>query len=303
MFALEIKNVYKQYGDFQALDNVNLEIQKGDFFALLWENGAGKTTIIGILIDLVKKTSGEIKIFWVDIDKDFAKAKNYIWVVPQEFNLDIFSKVFDCLTINAGYHGIPMDKAIPKAEELLKKLSLWEKRNNQVRELSGGMKRRLMIARALMHDPKLLILDEPTAWVDLNLRKSTRAFLQELNNSWTTILLTTHYLEEVEMLCNTLAFINKWKIIEQTSKKEFFKKIQENRFEISLTHPLGSVPACLQKYKAHIKDDWETLVIHINKKDKLWSFFDAIKWESLEINDIKNTTNELEELFEKFTQT
>lgn len=300
MKALEIQHLYKQYGEFQALNNVHLEIEEGDFFALLWENGAGKTTIIGTIIDLVKKSSGKVKIFGVDIDKDFAKAKNFIWVVPQEFNLDIFSKVFDSLTINWGYHGIPMHEAIPRAEELLKKLSLWDKRNNQVRELSGGMKRRLMIARALMHDPKLLILDEPTAGVDLNLRKSTRNFLQELNEAGTTILLTTHYLEEVEMLCNTLAFINKWKIVEQTSKKNFFKKITQNRFEITLGSPIKVLPKCLEKYKWELKNE-ETLVVYIDKKEKLGDFFDAIKWENLEISDIKNTTNELEELFEKFT--
>lgn len=300
MKALEIQHLYKQYGDFQALNNVHLEIEEGDFFALLWENGAGKTTIIGILIDLVKKSSWKVKIFGVDIEKDFAKAKNFIGVVPQEFNLDIFSKVFDSLTINAGYHGIPMQEAIPRAEELLKKLSLWDKKDNQVRELSGGMKRRLMIARALMHKPKLLILDEPTAWVDLNLRKSTRSFLQELNAEGTTILLTTHYLEEVEMLCNTLAFINKGKIVEQTSKKNFFKKITQNRFEITLWKAIEQVPECLKKYNWVLKSE-NTLVVQIDKKENLWDFFDVIKWENLEIQDIKNTTNELEELFEKFT--
>ena len=300
MKAIEIKNLEKKYGTFQALKHVDLVVEEGDFFALLWENGAGKTTIIGILIDLVKKTSGKVKIFWVDIDKDFPKAKNFIGVVPQEFNLDIFSKAFDVLTINAWYHGIPMDEAIPRAEELLKKLSLWEKKDNQVRELSGGMKRRLMIARALMHKPKLLILDEPTAWVDLNLRKSTRSFLQELNQAWTTIVLTTHYLEEVEMLCNTLAFINKWQIVEQTSKKNFFKKITENRFELTLSTPIKVLPKCLEKYKWELKWD-DKLIAYIDKKENLSDFFEVIKWENLEISDLKNTTNELEELFQKFT--
>ncbi len=300
MKAIEIKKLEKKYGTFQALKDVDLVVEEGDFFALLWENGAGKTTIIGILIDLVKKTSGKVKIFWVDIDSNFPKAKNFIGVVPQEFNLDIFSKAFDVLTINAGYHGIPMDEAIPRAEELLKKLSLWEKKDNQVRELSGGMKRRLMIARALMHKPKLLILDEPTAWVDLNLRKSTRSFLQELNAAGTTIILTTHYLEEVEMLCNTLAFINKWQIVEQTSKKNFFKKITENRFEITLSKPITEVPKCLEKYKWELKWD-DKLIVYIDKKENLSDFFEVIKWENLEISDLKNTTNELEELFQKFT--
>lgn len=301
MKAIEIKHLHKNYGNFQALNNVDLEIEQGDFFALLWENGAGKTTVIGILTDLVKKSSWKVKIFWVDIDDDFDTAKNFIGIVPQEFNLDFFSKVLNVLTLNAGYHWVSLSEAKPLAEELLKKLSLWDKRDNQVRELSWGMKRRLMIARALMHKPKLLILDEPTAGVDLNLRKSTRSFLQDLNKNGTTILLTTHYLEEVEMLCNTLAFINKGKIIEQTSKKEFFKKITESRFEITLTKKLEKIPESLEKkFKAQKKDE-ETIVIFVDKKETLSNFFDTIKWESIEISDIKNTTNELEELFHKFT--
>lgn len=219
--ALKINNLVKKYGDTQALKNINLEIQDWDFFALLWINGAGKTTIIGIITDLVNKTSGNVEIFGTNIDDDFAKAKSMVWVVPQEFNMDIFTKAIDVVTIQAGYYGIPKDIALKNAEKYLKVLGLWEKRNARVIELSGWMKRRLMIARALVHEPKLLILDEPTAWVDINLRKSTYEFLLDLNKSWTTILLTTHYLEEVEKLCNALAVIDKGEIIINSSKEAF----------------------------------------------------------------------------------
>ncbi len=221
--ALKIKNLEKKYKDVQALKKINLEIRDWDFFALLWINWAGKTTIIWIITDLVNKTSGSVKIFGTDIDDDFAKAKTMIWVVPQEFNMDIFWKVIDVITIQAGYYGISKQQALINAEKYLKVLGLWEKRNARIMELSGGMKRRVMIARALAHDPKLLILDEPTAWVDINLRKSTYEFLLDLNKAGTTILLTTHYLEEVDKLCNAFAVIDKWEIIINTTKKEFLK--------------------------------------------------------------------------------
>ena len=222
--ALKIKNLVKTYGNTKALKNINLEVQDWDFFALLWINWAGKTTIIGIITDLVNKTSGTVKIFGTDIDKDFPKAKHMIWVVPQEFNMDIFSKVIDVIINQAGYYGIDKVTALKNAEKYLKILGLWEKRDARIMELSGWMKRRAMIARALAHDPKLLILDEPTAGVDINLRKSTYEFLLELNKSGTTILLTTHYLEEVEKLCNSLAVIDKWEIIINSSKADFLDK-------------------------------------------------------------------------------
>jgi len=222
--ALKIKNLVKTYWDTKALKNINLEVKDGDFFALLWINGAGKTTIIWIITDLVNKTSGTVKVFGTDIDSDFAKAKSMVGVVPQEFNMDVFARAIDVVTIQAGYYGIPQKKALENAEKYLRILGLWEKRNSRVMQLSGGMKRRLMIARALVHEPKLLILDEPTAGVDINLRKSTYKFLLDLNKSGTTILLTTHYLEEVEKLCNSLAVIDKWEIIINSSKEKFLDK-------------------------------------------------------------------------------
>ncbi len=301
MKALEIKNISKKYKDFEALKDINLEVKSGDFFALLGVNGAGKTTLIWILSDLVKKTSGKVKIFGHDIDTSLEQAKETIGIVPQEFNLDIWSRVWDTLIINAGFHGVEKQVAEERAEKLLKKLSLWEKKDSTVRELSGGMKRRLMIARALMHSPKLLILDEPTAGVDLNLRQSTRQFLREINETGTTILLTTHYLEEVEMLCNTLAFISHGKIIEHSSKADFFKKIDTSRFEITLKKEMTQIPTCLEKYKTELIEP-KKIAVYIPKRETLNDFFESIGKEKIEVENIENATNELEELFYKLTK-
>lgn len=300
MNAIEIINLEKKYKDFPALKNVNLTVKQGDFFALLWVNGAGKTTIIWILTDLVIKTSWLVKIFWIDIDTNFSLAKSYVWVVPQEFNIDIFSKVINVIIGQAGYYGIPAKEAEKRAEVLLKELWLWEKKDVEVRTLSWWMKRRLMIARALVHKPKLLILDEPTAWVDINIRKSTYEFLIKLNKEGITILLTTHYLEEVEKLCKSLAVINKGEIIINTSKKEFFAKIETSRFEITLDTKIESIPDSLKKYKPEkIKDD--TIYVYVEKKDTLNELFLILEKEKINIKDIKNKTNELEELFESLT--
>lgn len=300
MKAIEIIDLEKKYKSFTALKNVNLTVQDGDFFALLWINGAWKTTIIWILTDLVIKTSGIVKIFWVDIDTDFATAKSYVWVVPQEFNLDIFSKVINVIIGQAGYYGIERKEAEKRAEVLLKELGLWEKRNVEVRTLSGWMKRRLMIARALVHKPKLLILDEPTAWVDINIRKSTYEFLLQLNKEGTTILLTTHYLEEVEKLCKSLAVINKGEIIINSSKKEFFAKIETSRFEITFEKKIHLLPDSLKKYNPEKINDF-ALYVYVDKKDTLNELFSILEKEKMYIKDVKNQTNELEELFEKLT--
>ena len=234
MFAIKTTDVTKKYKNFEALKNINFHIQSWDFFALLGINGAGKSTIIWILTDLVKKTSGTVEIFWVDIDQNFSQAKSMIGVVPQEFNLDIFSRVIDVLTTQAWYFWIEKNIAEKKAIQLLQELWLFDKKDHKVMQLSWGMKRRLMIARALIHSPKLLILDEPTAGIDINLRKSTYDFLEKLNKNGLTILLTTHYLEEVERLCNSLAVIKNWEIIINSSKKEFFEKMEDSTFEITL---------------------------------------------------------------------
>lgn len=230
MKALKIKKLSKKYWDLHALKDINFEIKEWDFFALLWVNWAWKTTIIGIVTDLVKKTSWSVEIFWIDIDKDFEKAKSLVWVVPQEFNFDVFMKAWDIIVNSAWYYWMSKKEAISRAEEVMKALDLWDKKDTQSMKLSWWMKRRLMIARALVHKPKLLILDEPTAWVDINLRKSTWEYLKKLNKDWTTILLTTHYLEEVEQLCNRIALIDKWEIKLESDKKtsKELEKLFEN---------------------------------------------------------------------------
>lgn len=301
MKAIEIIDLEKKYKSFTALKNINLTVQEGDFFALLWINGAGKTTIIWILTDLIIKTSGKVKIFWVDIDKDFSKAKSYIGLVPQEFNLDLFSKVINVIKTQAWYYGIEEKERTKRAEILLKELGLWEKRNEEVRTLSWWMKRRLMIARALVHKPKLLILDEPTAGVDINIRKSTYEFLLKLNKEGTTILLTTHYLEEVEKLCKTLAVINKWEIIINCSKKDFFAKIETSRFELTFEKKIKEIPSSLQIFHPEKINDY-SLYIYINKKDSLNKLFLLLEKENMNIKDVKNQTNELEELFDTLTR-
>lgn len=298
MFAIKTTDLVKKYKEHLALKNINFEIKQWDFFALLWVNGAGKTTIIWILTDLVTKTSGKVEVFWVDIDDDFAKAKKMIWVVPQEFNLDIFARVIDVLISSAWYYGIEKKDALPKAIELLEKLWLSDKQNAKVWQLSGWMKRRVMIARALMHSPKLLILDEPTAWIDINLRKSTYEFLIELNKKGMTILLTTHYLEEVEKLCNSLAVIKKWEIIINSSKKEFFAKMENYKFEIELKNKINSLEE-LKNYEHSFQE--KSLIIFIPKEKSLNEVFHILNKNNIEYVNVKNITNELEELFETLT--
>lgn len=299
MYAIKTTNLTKKYKNFEALKNINFEIKAWDFFSLLWVNGAWKTTIIWILTDLVTKTSWKVEIFWVDIDKDFSKAKNLIWVVPQEFNLDIFSKVIDVLTTQAWYFWIEKNIAENKSTELLKELWLYDKKDNKVIELSGWMKRRLMIARALVHSPKLLILDEPTAWIDINLRKSTYEFLQKLNKNWLTILLTTHYLEEVEKLCNTLAVIKNWEIIINTSKKEFFEKMENSIFEITLDKNYSNFDF-LKEYNFEINNN--ILKFSISKQKNLNDIFELLNKNNILYKNVTNCTNELETLFESLTK-
>jgi ABC-2 type transport system ATP-binding protein len=300
MYAIKTTKLEKKYKNFQALKQIDFEVKAWDFFALLWVNWAWKTTIIWIITDLVKKTGGKVEIFWIDIDKDFSSAKRMIWVVPQEFNLDIFSKVIDVLIIQWGYFWMSFEESKKKWIELLKELWLYEKRDNKVIELSWGMKRRLMIARALVHSPKLLILDEPTAWIDINLRKSTYEFLRKLNKEWTTILLTTHYLEEVEKLCNSLAVIKEGEIIINSSKKEFFSKMEKSKFEVELEEKLEKIPENLEKYDAHLKED--KLILQIEKKKSLNELFKVLLENNIKVKNIQNITNELEELFETLTK-
>ena len=222
--AIQITDLIKEYTDIRAIDNITLEIKKGEFFGLLGQNGAGKTTIIGILTGLINRTSGEVKLFGKDVEREYVEARRLIGLVPQEFNFDIFEKVYNILDFNAGYFGIEKSERQRRIEKILRGLDLWDKKDSQARHLSGGMKRKLMIARALLHQPKILILDEPTAGVDVETRKSMWKHLHQLNKEGTTILLTTHYLEEAEALCERIAILKKGKIIKIDTKENLLKQ-------------------------------------------------------------------------------
>ncbi len=295
MKAIEIKNLTKTYANgTQALKNVDLQVEEGDFFALLGANGAGKTTIIGIVTDLVKKTSGEVNILGRNIEQDFSRVKKFIGVVPQEINLNIFEKVIDILITQAGYFGIPRLEAIPQAEMLLKRLGLWEKRFGVPRTLSGGMKRRLMIARALMHRPRILFLDEPTAGVDVEIRHEMWQYLRELNTAGMTILLTTHYLEEVEQMCRNAAIIKGGEIIMRDSVKKLVQIMEREVYVVSVQHISGVGP--LAHYKAKIMDD-TTLEVELSRLETMHDFVLALAKTGMIMTDIRPKGHRLEKLF------
>lgn len=296
MVALSISNLCKTYsGGFEALKGVCLDVQEGEFFGLLGPNGAGKTTTIGIITSLVTKTSGTVKVFGIDIDHDFPAAKRLIGVVPQEYNFSIFEKVQDIVTQQAGYYGINREDALRSSEKYLKKLGLWEKRNSSARELSGGMKRRLMIARGLVHEPKLLILDEPTAGVDVELRRGMWDFLLELSKRGRTIILTTHYLEEAEQLCSKIAIINGGNIIENTDKKTLLRKLDRETFIFETKEPVQSIPP-LNGITFSMVDD-STFEVTKGKEQSMNIIFDHLNLQEITIESMRNKTNRLEELF------
>ncbi len=296
MKALEITDLTKTYPTgFTALKGVSFEVAEGDFFALLGPNGAGKSTTLGIVSSLVTKTSGKVKIFGVDIDENFAKAKQLMGLVPQEFNFGVFEKVEDIVVTAAGYQGLTAAQARPKAQQLLKDLGLWDKRHSQARSLSGGMKRRLMIARALVHSPKLLILDEPTAGVDIELRRSMWDFMQEINRQGTTIILTTHYLEEAESLCRNLAIIDQGEIVQNTSMKQLLTQLNSQTFVLDLTKSISQVPQ-LTDFTCELTDP-HTLEVAVNKNQSLNDVFSQLTNQGLEVTSMRNKTNRLEELF------
>lgn len=300
--ALKIKNLEKNYGETKVLKGIDIDIEAGDFFALLGHNGAGKTTTINIITDLVKKTDGKVKVFSHDIDTEFSEAKKLIWVVPQEFNFNMWTKVKDIPVIQAWYYWIPKDIAEKRTEKLLKRLELWEKRENQAMELSGGMKRRLMIVRALVHKPKFLILDEPTAGVDVELRSSMWEFIKELSDSGTTILLTTHYLEEVEALCNKVAIISKGKIVENTTTKELIGKLDKEVFVITPKKALKSLPKDIEKkYHWLIRKD-EDIEITIDKNTTINEAFADLTKHDICVSSIRNKSNRIEQLFIELTK-
>jgi ABC-2 type transport system ATP-binding protein len=294
--ALILRDLSKTYRNgFQALKGIDLTVHEGDFYALLGPNGAGKSTTIGIISSLVQKTTGSVKIFGYDIDTDLSLAKQQLGVVPQEFNFGMFEKVIDILITQAGYYGIPAKLGRERAEKYLHKLGLWEKREVAARMLSGGMKRRLMIARAMVHEPKLLILDEPTAGVDIELRRSMWDFLTELNGQGTTIILTTHYLEEAEMLCRNIAIIDKGSIVEDTDMKSLLGKLQVEHFHLDLRTPLEAAPA-LDGYNVRLLDE-NTLEIAVAKSQSLNRVFTLLSEQNIEVLSLRNRANRLEELF------
>ncbi len=294
--ALQIRQLYKTYDNgHQALKGIDLDVQEGDFFALLGPNGAGKSTTIGIVSSLVNKTSGDVNIFGYDLDTDMSRAKRQLGVVPQEINFNQFEKTRDIVITQAGYYGISANEASARTELYLKKLGLWNKHNVQSRMLSGGMKRRLMIARALVHEPRLLILDEPTAGVDIELRRSLWEFLREINNKGTTVILTTHYLEEAEQMCRNIAIIDQGAIVENTSMKALLGKLQKESFLLDTREPINDMPD-FAGYVVRKVDD-SCLEVEVNKNQGLNGLFQQLNASSIDVISMRNKANRLEELF------
>ncbi|WP_421301094.1 ABC transporter ATP-binding protein [Aeromonas veronii] len=295
MNALEISGLKKTYqGGVEALKGIDLTVRQGDFFALLGPNGAGKSTTIGVISSLVNKSAGKVKVFGYDIDSDLEQAKAQLGLVPQEFNFSQFEKVIQIVTHQAGFYGVPKAEAKIRAEKYLRQLDLWEKRDMPARTLSGGMKRRLMIARALMHEPKLLILDEPTAGVDIEIRRSMWTFLKDLNEQGVTIILTTHYLEEAEMLCRNIGIIDKGRLIENTSMKNLLSKLGRETFLLDLA-PGSAVPE-VPEFNGRMQDE-RTLEVDLDKSQSLNSLFEQLSKQQVQVVSMRNKANRLEELF------
>ncbi|MXN87569.1 ABC transporter ATP-binding protein [Pasteurella canis] len=295
MLALEIKQLTKQYKNgVTALQGIDLSVKAGDFYALLGHNGAGKSTTIGIISSLVNKTSGKVSVFGYDLDNQVSELKQCIGLVPQEFNFHQFERVIDILVNQAGYYGIPRSEALTRAEIWLKKLDLWEKRTQQAIRLSGGMKRRLMIARALMHEPKLLILDEPTAGVDIELRRTMWAFLRELNQQGTTIILTTHYLEEAEMLCRNIGIIQQGKLVVDMPMKALLAKLETETFVFDLA-TYANTPV-ITGYNV-IDMSEHSLEVEVKREQGLNQLFSQLSEQNIKVLSMRNKANRLEELF------
>lgn len=297
--ALEIKNLKKTYDSgVVALRGIDLVVEQGDFYALLGPNGAGKSTTIGIVTSLVNKTAGTVKVFGYDLDTDLVQAKQQIGLVPQEFNFNPFETVQQIVVNQAGYYGVPHREALKRSEKYLKQSGLSEKRHERAGMLSGGMKRRLMIARALMHEPRLLILDEPTAGVDIELRREMWDFLRNLNAQGTTIILTTHYLEEAEMLCRNIGIIQSGELIENTSMKTLLSKLQFETFIFDL-EPSENRPV-ISGYKNYFEDN-QTLVVEVQRDQGVNDIFDQLTRQGIKVVSMRNKSNRLEELFLKIT--
>ena len=294
--AITINDLHKTYDNgFHALKGISLEVEEGDFFALLGANGAGKSTTIGVLSTLVRKTSGLVQVFGQNVNSNSYKTKLNLGVVPQEVNFNHFEKVFDIVVTQGGYYGLPVRLAKERAEKYLNQLGLWDKHDQQARNLSGGMKRRLLIARALVHEPKLLLLDEPTAGVDIELRRSTWAFLQEINRAGTTIVLTTHYLEEAETLCRNIAMIDEGEIVVNTSMKSLLKKLHQEHFILDIRSELNEAPI-LNGFACHLLDP-STLEVTLESHQDLNDVFAELKGINIKVKSMRNKSNRLEQLF------
>ncbi|MEP4147957.1 MAG: ABC transporter ATP-binding protein [Halioglobus sp.] len=294
--ALTIKNLSKVYGNgFEALKGISLTVEQGDFYALLGPNGAGKSTTIGIICSLVSKTGGQVQVFDADIDNDFPAAKKYIGIVPQEFNFNMFETAFDIVVNQGGYYGMPVELARERAEKYLKELGLWDKRSVPTRTLSGGMKRRLMIARALVHEPRLLILDEPTAGVDIEMRRSMWDFLEKINAAGTTIILTTHYLEEAEALCRHIGIINHGEIVEDTSIRELLRRLQR---EVFILDSVEDLPEDI-RVEGFVtrRIDAHSMEIEVQKGQHINQVFSALDSQGIHVGSMRNRANRLEEMF------
>ena len=299
-YALELTDLRKVYATgVEALRGINLTVEEGDFYALLGPNGAGKSTTIGIITSLVNKSSGSVKVFGYDLDKELVQVKQQIGLVPQEFNFNPFETVQQIVVNQAGYYGVPRNEAIKRSEKYLKQSNLWEKRNVRARMLSGGMKRRLMIARALMHEPRLLILDEPTAGVDIELRREMWSFLRELNQNGTTIILTTHYLEEAEMLCRNIGIIQSGELIENTSMKSLLAKLQFETFLFDIA-PIKQAPR-INGYPIQMEDE-QTIAVEVARDQGVNDLFAQFSQQGINVLSMRNKSNRLEELFLKITE-
>ncbi len=299
--ALTIENLSKTYNNgFQALKGISLTVEQGDFYALLGPNGAGKSTTIGIICSLVNKSGGRVQVFDADIDVNFPAAKKYIGIVPQEFNFNIFEKCFDIVANQGGYYGMPRALAEERAEKYLKALGIWDKKDTVSRALSGGMKRRLMIARALVHEPKLLILDEPTAGVDIEMRRSMWEFLKRINAEGTTIILTTHYLEEAEALCRHVGIINHGEIVENTSIRQLLRQLQK---EVFIFDCVDDLPESVEiNGFAARRVDAHSLEVEVEKGQPINQVFNELDRQGIQISSMRNRANRLEEMFVKLVE-
>ena len=301
MHALVIKDLRKTYSNgVEALKGIDLSVPEGDFFALLGPNGAGKTTAIGIVTSLVNKTSGSVSVFGVDLDRAREAAKMQIGVVPQEVNLSMFEPLTNIVMNQAGYYGVPRRIAKTRAKKYLQALRLWDRRDDIARNLSGGMKRRLMIARALMHEPRLLILDEPTAGVDIEIRRSMWEFMRQINEAGVTIILTTHYLEEAESLCRNIAIIDEGRIIENDTMVNVIRKLQREVFVLSLRETISAAPS-LDGYPVKMRNEHE-IEVEVSKEQSLNALFSALSQQSLHVASMRTKTNRLEELFMRIVE-